>query len=303
MNNLINNVTKINHNELNPYWMAGFIDAEGCFRVNIYPNESKSLKVSISFTFHISQKEELILERVKAYFNMGQIVWDSQEKNIKKYQLTSIENCLKLLEFLDQYPLRTSKYLDYQEFKQALLFWSNKNNHNLDGVNRLIDLTKNMNNTRKFNERYYFLKNYEDITLNPQWISGFIDGEGCFYCYIQKATTSPIIQLSLELSQSTHDWLILEKISKELNCGRLKITEEMKTMLNGVSRLIVMNRSELEGKIIPFMEKYPLQTKKKLDYEDFKLLLNLKKEKKHLTEKGLEEMKLIKQRMNFGRPA
>lgn len=63
----MNKLTRINHSELNPDWMAGFIDAEGGFRVNIYPNEIKSLRVSISFTFHISQKEDLILERVKAY--------------------------------------------------------------------------------------------------------------------------------------------------------------------------------------------------------------------------------------------
>jgi hypothetical protein len=38
-----------------------------------------------------------------------------------------------------------------------------------------------------------------------------------------------------------------------------------------------------------------------LDYEDLKLLRQLKKEKVHLTEKGLEQMKKIKEGMNFGR--
>jgi hypothetical protein len=95
---------------LNPYWITGFIDAEGCFRVNIYPNENKKLKFSISFTFHISQKEKEILELILKDLNMGQIVWDSQEKNIKKYMLSSLENCLKLINFLDQYPLQTSKF-------------------------------------------------------------------------------------------------------------------------------------------------------------------------------------------------
>jgi len=36
-----------------------------------------------------------------------------------------------------------------------------------------------------------------------------------------------------------------------------------------------------------------------LDYEDLKLLRQ--KEKVHLTEKGLEQMKKIKEGMNFGR--
>jgi len=39
-----------------------------------------------------------------------------------------------------------------------------------------------------------------------------------------------------------------------------------------------------------------------LDYEDLKLLRQLKKkEKVHLTEKGLEQKKKIKEGMNFGR--
>jgi hypothetical protein len=290
---------------LNPYWITGFIDAEGCFRVNIYPNENKKLKFSISFTFHISQKEKEILELILKDLNMGQIVWDSQEKNIKKYMLSSLENCLKLINFLDQYPLQTSKFLDYKDFKEAILFWSNKNNQTLEGLIKLKEITKNMNNNRNLNERHNFLMN-QKFNLNPYWIIGFIDGEGCFYCYIQKNTKSPLIQLSLELSQSTHDWLILNQILQELSIlkgstlGRLKINEEMKKNLIGISRLIIMNNSDLEI-LIKFIDQYPLKTKKLLDYEDLKLLRQLKKEKVHLTEKGLEQMKKIKEGMNFGR--
>lgn len=292
---------------LNPYWIVGFIDAEGCFRVNIYPSEKKKLNVSISFTFHISQKENHILDLIKNYFNMGQIVWDSQEKNIKKYQLSSLDNCMKLVNFLDQYSLQTSKKLDYQNFKEALLFWSNTNNHTFEGLTKLQSITKNMNNNRSLNERSTFLMNQIN-NLDPNWIVGFFDGEGCFYCYIQKETKSPLIQLSLEISQSSHDWLILKKISEELggfgglnkNLGRLKMSEEMKKNLNGVSRLIIMNNSELEI-IMKFLDKYPLKTKKLLDYKDLKLLWELKKGKAHLTEKGLEQMKKIKEGMNFGR--
>jgi len=61
-----------------------------------------------------------------------------------------------------------------------------------------------------------------------------------------------------------------------------------------------MNNSDLEI-LIKFIDQYPLKTKKFLDYEDLKLLRQLKKEKVHLTEKGLEQMKKIKEGMNFGR--
>jgi hypothetical protein len=62
--------------------------------------------------------------------------------------LSSLENCLKLINFLDQYPLQTSKFLDYKDFKEAILFWSNKNNQTLEGLIKLKEITKNMNNNR-----------------------------------------------------------------------------------------------------------------------------------------------------------
>jgi len=68
--------------------------------------------------------------------------------------------------------------------------------------------------------------------------------------------------------------------------------------LIGISRLIIMNNSDLEI-LRKFIDQYPLKTKKFLDYEDLKLLRQ--KEKVHLTEKGLEQMKKIKEGMNFGR--
>jgi len=55
-----------------------------------------------------------------------------------------------------------------------------------------------------------------------------------FLLLYTKKYKSPLIQLSLELSQSTHDWLILNQILQELSIlkgstlGRLKINEEMK---------------------------------------------------------------------------
>jgi len=59
-----------------------------------------------------------------------------------------------------------------------------------------------------------------------------------------------------------------------------------------------MNNSDLEI-LIKFIDQYPLKTKKFLDYEDLKLLRQLKKEKVHLTEKGLEQMKKNKRRNEF----
>ena len=54
-------------------------------------------------------------------------------------------------------------------------------------------------------------------------------------------------------------------------------------------------------KIIPFFEKYPIKGVKALDYADFCKVAELMKNKAHLTEHGLEEIRKIKSGMNRGR--
>ena len=53
--------------------------------------------------------------------------------------------------------------------------------------------------------------------------------------------------------------------------------------------------------IIPFYNKYPIHGVKALDFKDFCLVAEMMKEKKHLTQKGLELIRKIKAGMNRGR--
>ena len=53
--------------------------------------------------------------------------------------------------------------------------------------------------------------------------------------------------------------------------------------------------------VIDFFEKYPLFTRKYLDYLDWKKLIKLKSEKTQDTVEGLQLMKNIKAGMNRGR--
>jgi hypothetical protein len=56
--------------------------------------------------------------------------------------------------------------------------------------------------------------------------------------------------------------------------------------------------SDLTEKILPLFEKYPIQGKKYQDYTDFVTVVELIKNKKHLTEEGLDQIRAIKAGMN-----
>jgi hypothetical protein len=59
--------------------------------------------------------------------------------------------------------------------------------------------------------------------------------------------------------------------------------------------------SIINEKLLPFINKYPLQSNKYLDYLDFKKACALIKEKRHLTQQGLKTLKEIKAGMNTKR--
>jgi len=65
--------------------------------------------------------------------------------------------------------------------------------------------------------------------------------------------------------------------------------------------MIVTRFSDIESKIIPFFDKYPILGVKLLDYTDFKRVVKLMKNKVHLTGEGLEQIKQIKSGMNRDR--
>ena len=57
----------------------------------------------------------------------------------------------------------------------------------------------------------------------------------------------------------------------------------------------------ITNKIIPLFNEYPLIGVKREDYLDFVKTAELIKSKDHLTEDGIEKIKLIRNKMNKGR--
>lgn len=79
-----------------------------------------------------------------------------------------------------------------------------------------------------------------------------------------------------------------------MGCGRLCQSSTRATVVE----FVVTKLSDLDGKIIPFFKKYPLHGKKGLDFEDFCKIAALMKDKAHLTEIGLDQIREIKSRMS-----
>jgi hypothetical protein len=122
---------------------------------------------------------------------------------------------------------------------------------------------------------------------------GFIEGEGSFQVIIQEIKNKTNISLRLSITQHIRDEVLLKSIVTYLNCGRY-----YKSPTRDEAQYLVTNFSDLNDKIIPLLNEYPLIGVKREDYLDFVKIANLIKSKNHLTEEGIENIKFIRNNMN-----
>uniref|UniRef100_UPI0030E51CC0 hypothetical protein n=1 Tax=Ophiocordyceps sobolifera TaxID=94213 RepID=UPI0030E51CC0 len=114
----------------------------------------------------------------------------------------------------------------------------------------------------------------------------------------------PYLALShtLEIAQSNHDILLLNAFVQFFGCGYLKPKYDIND-INAAKNSRIVNRFITNNHLIVtgLLDKYPLLTRKHLDYLDWKKLIKLKAEGAHNTPEGLKKMKDIKTFMNKGR--
>jgi hypothetical protein len=109
---------------------------------------------------------------------------------------------------------------------------------------------------------------------------------------------------SLEIAPRNHDILILLAIKQFFLGGYLKPKYNIKSLSaceqeqsRSVNRFILRDTD----KIIEFVDKYPMLTRKQLDYIDWRTIVELKNNGAHKTYEGLNRIKQIKARMNSNR--
>jgi hypothetical protein len=112
------------------------------------------------------------------------------------------------------------------------------------------------------------------------------------------------VRLRFFVTQHARDAKLLKSFVDYFGCGRYSIRHT--TALHG--DFVVTKFSDIQGKIIPFFDKYPLQSEKYLDFLDFKKIMLLKQNTylwlfflKKKKGESLREIKQIKSGMNKGR--
>ena len=108
--------------------------------------------------------------------------------------------------------------------------------------------------------------------LDPWWIVGFVDGEGCFsVSTFRNSTHKSGYQTLYEfvVTQGEKSKSAMEAIRKYFDCGGIYINRRYDNHKHNLLRYCVRKQEDLRNKIVPFFRKYPLQTAKQKQFELF----------------------------------
>ena len=306
--------------KLHPYFVTGFLDGEGCFSISITSHNKTQtgwgVKNSLTITLH--KKDKALLEQIRNYFGVGKIRISGEQ--LLQFRVDSVKDLLVIIDHLEKYPLITKKREVFETWKQSFNIIKNKEHLTLPGLTEVVRIKASINRglSDKLKTAFPSLDSVDPLAneslaatskvlgeANPEipdpfWLAGFVSAEGCFLVNIYNSSSTKSgkgVSLAFLITQHVHDSLLLTSFEIYLGCGKYSDRSDKVK----VGDFAVYKYSDIVEKIIPFFDKYPIVGVKALDFSDFCKASKLIKDKAHLTEPGLEDIRLIKAGMNRGR--
>ena len=130
----------------------------------------------------------------------------------------------------------------------------------------------------------------------PSYISGFVDGEGCFcvpFCRSKRHRLGWDIRPSFSVSQNGDRSELLYVIRDYWKCGFIRPDRSDQTL-----KYEVRSVGELTTIVLPHFREYPLQSSKQRDLELFDRICCLMQQRRHLQVDGLQQIVRLAMRMN-----
>ena len=128
------------------------------------------------------------------------------------------------------------------------------------------------------------------------YISGFVDGEGCFCVSFQPSDRHRFgweVRPSFSVSQNAERSEVLYLIQDVWKCGFIRPDRSDKTL-----KFEVRNIGDLVATVLPHFQRFPLMSSKQADFERFTRICELVRMGRHLELKGLEQIVRFAMEMN-----
>jgi hypothetical protein len=294
--------------KVEPWFLTGFTDAEGSFSIIIDKNNKRTLgwRVQPKFQIGVDKRDLSILLQIQQFLGGIGSIYSYPNQSKVNYSIDSIKDLIILINHFDKYPLLTQKLADFSLFKQVIELLKKKTHLTLEGLYQIINIKASMNLGLSDMLKSEF-KNFipierpiinTEIIPDPNWIAGFVSGDGNFDVNITKSThkIGYRAQLRFRISQHDRDIKLMENIAKYLGSGKI-----YKYPNKSAVGLYIVKLSDIINIVIPFFNKNSLLGVKLFDFLDWCEIAKLMNDGKHLTLEGLDFIQSIKSGMNTGR--
>lgn len=295
--------------KLDPWFLTGFIDAEGTFIVPLRPKSDFKCgwEVQSEFKLGLHLKDFPVLEAIKAYLGGIGTITVNKVKNVAVLRIASLKELAVIIDHLTRYPLITQKRADFELFKRVVDIKLSGRHTTLDGLQEIVNIRASLN--RGLTERLLLafpqtipvirpiIGEVDQKILHPSWVAGFVSGEGNFLIGISKSPASKSgyhCYLRFKVSQDCRDEFLLRSFISFFGCGSC-------ARFDNIVEFICVNTKDINNIILPFFIKYPILGVKALDFNDWCQGAEILQNKAHLTPEGLAQLKALKLGMNKNR--
>jgi len=136
-----------------PNWLAGFVEAEGCFYVGIAKSDTK-LGYRVQLTFKITQhsRDDLLMGSLVEYLDCGNI-YKKSSVSVVDYEVKKVSDLNdKILPFFIKYPLLGSKKENFEDFCKIVSLVKSGAHLTESGLDEIRTIKSGMNTQRNHNE-------------------------------------------------------------------------------------------------------------------------------------------------------
>lgn len=108
-------------------WFAGFTAGDGCFSITKKNRDNPCANYRCRFQITLRNDDRPILEEIHETLGIGSIYGkpaclsnDFNHQPTSEFYVTAINDCARLVELFEKYPLRAKKQRDFEVWKQAV---------------------------------------------------------------------------------------------------------------------------------------------------------------------------------------
>jgi len=292
-----------------PWFVTGFTDAEGCFTIiaRKSPRSNTGWKIEANFIINLHKKDVKLLKAIQDFFGgIGRI---SKERNgCCDFTVSSLNQIITgIIPHFDKYPLISQKLADYILFREVIMIMKKGEHLTYEGLKAIINIRASINRglTPALKEAFPdyvpvhrpLVDAQKLLPIHPYWIAGFASGDGSFMIKLRvnnAYSAGGHVGLAFVLTQHSRDLSLIKCLADYFESGQFYTYKDY-------AEFKCRGFKEIYERILPFFLKYPIIGVKSKDFEDWAKVAEIINSKAHLTKEGLEQIQVIKARMNRSR--